>query len=547
LNDRRPARIRPDLAVAAAVGGFAFVVLAAGIEGSPLQPILPPGLEPMLPFRAAARGVGLDSLQPLFQATVAIVAVIAATLTFLYALRAAWRGHVSVRTVAVIGVAFAAVAVALPLLFSRDVYSYSMYGRIASLHHANPYVSTPQDFARDPMFPLVGPQWRGTTAVYGPAFTLLSSVLTRWLRTPESLILAFKVIAGVAEVLTFLLVAWLARRVWPERAAFATMLVAWNPVVVFHGVGGGHNDLLVGLAVVAALCVLARGRRRSAADGGRERSPRSELVATAVLALGTLVKATAAIPLFLLIVASVWRRPREERVRWMAAHVGIAAALFGAFAAPFFQLHDPTFGLATLATHEGWLAPSRFFRVILGHVGHAVGGGIGQTVAEALVRVAFPLVFVVAFAAIVRWVARAEAASSGTLDAMSPRAAGAVWGWGLLVGTLAAPVLLPWYIVWALPVVWLLPRTARSSAILLSGLLTVSQTVAAAVHFPAIFHATLFVGHYVLTPVLFVTFVVLLRDLARRLTDSTGLLAEVDAGPAPRDEERDVAAHAHRG
>ena len=32
------------------------------------------------------------------------------------------------------------------------------------------------------------------------------------------------------------------------------------------------------------------------------------------------------------------------------------------FAAPFFNLHDPTLGIFELAGHEGWLALSRFFR-----------------------------------------------------------------------------------------------------------------------------------------------------------------------------------------
>ena len=90
-----------------------------------------------------------------------------------------------------LGVGFVALVVLLPLLFSRDVYSYSMYGRIESLHHANPYVSTPQDFSRDPFFPLVGPQWRTTRAVYGPAFTLLSTWLTGWLHSTGSLIWAW--------------------------------------------------------------------------------------------------------------------------------------------------------------------------------------------------------------------------------------------------------------------------------------------------------------------------------------------------------------------
>jgi hypothetical protein len=195
-------------------------------------------------------------------------------------------------------------------------------------------------------------------------------------------------------------------------------------------------------------------------------------------------------------------------------------------------MKDPTFGLTTLATHEGWLAPSRFFRVILGGLGHLIAGGVGQAIMEGIVRIAFPLAFVVAFAAIVRFVAT-------NAHALDSKAEGASWGWALLAGTLAAPVLLPWYIVWILPIAWLLPRTARGAVVVVSAVLTASQTVAAAVHFPSIFHATLFVGHYVLTPVLFVTFVVLLRDLFRRLRDGTGLVREI---PAPAPQQREVAA-----
>src|SRR5437588_9710890 len=277
----RPAG-RSDVAVWGLVAGVAFVAVVAGIPGSPLQPILPFGVQPLVPFRAAARAAGLDTIQPLFQATVAIVAVIAVTTAFLYALREAWRGSVSVRLVAWLGVAFVALVVVLPLLFSRDVYSYSVYGRIASLHHANPYSSTPQDFPRDSFYPLVGPQWRNTSAVYGPAFMLLSAGLTSWLKTPVSLIWAYKLIAGAAAVGTIVLVARVSRRLWPSRAAFATALVAWNPVVLFHGVGAGHNDLLVGLAVAAALALLAR-------DGPG--SLGHEVGAAAVLTLAMLLKA----------------------------------------------------------------------------------------------------------------------------------------------------------------------------------------------------------------------------------------------------------------
>jgi alpha-1,6-mannosyltransferase len=465
---------------------------------------------------------------------VAIVAVVLATVAFLSALQVTWRGGFSAGFVIGVGIAFLALSVALPLLLSRDVYSYAIYGRMASVHHVNPYVSTPFDFPTDPFFPLVGPQWRGTTAVYGPAFTMLSSGLTRVLHSPASLILAYKVIAAVAALITTLVATRLARRVWPERAAFAAALIVWNPVVVFHAVGGGHNDLLIGLAIAIALWLLVEPGEREGRDPGGRATTLREMGATAALALGALVKATAAVPLVFLIVALAWRRPPGRRLAAFGAHVGLALALLVAFGAPYFQTHDPAYGLVELSSHEGWLAPSRFFGVLLGYLGEAAGGDLGSAVVHGIVRVAFPATFGVAFLFIVREVIRRGA----SLDVDGHASA---WGWGLLLATLAAPVLLPWYVVWLLPLVWLLPTTPRIAAIVVSIVLTVSQTVAAAVNFPTIFHGTLFFGHYFLTPVLFATFVVLLVDLRRRVGDGVALEEE---RAAPRPPGRHVATRA---
>ena len=39
---------------------------------------------------------------------------------------------------------------------------------------------------------------------------------------------------------------------------------------------------------------------------------------------------------------------------------------------------------------------------------------------------------------------------------------GAAWGWSLILLMLLGPVLLPWYVAWSLPLVWLLPRVPRA-------------------------------------------------------------------------------------
>ena len=71
------------------------------------------------------------------------------------------------------------VVLLLPLLVSRDVYSYIAYGNIAGMHHANPYVQTPADFPHDAVARLVGPKWFATPAVYGPLFTGFASLVVR--------------------------------------------------------------------------------------------------------------------------------------------------------------------------------------------------------------------------------------------------------------------------------------------------------------------------------------------------------------------------------
>ena len=109
-------------------------------------------------------------------------------LAFLWCLRVAWRGDLSVRTVLWVAVGFQVVMVMMPVLLSQDVFSYAMYARIAAIHHANPYVVTPMHFPHDPMYPYVGWGWRNTPAVYGPAFTLLSEGVARVLHGPLALV-----------------------------------------------------------------------------------------------------------------------------------------------------------------------------------------------------------------------------------------------------------------------------------------------------------------------------------------------------------------------
>ncbi len=508
---------RPTRSSTLAIAGFVIAVVAtalvACVPRSPLQPILPPGVEPGGPFRWLADLLGLGGLHGSALVAASVAALIGSAVAFVCVVREAWRGTISLRTAVILTVGAHAVVMTLPLLVSRDVYSYIAYGNIAGLHHANPYLQTPIDFPRDAVTSLVGPGWISTPAVYGPLFTGYASVVVRLVDSVHAQVELFRLTALCASLGTVAMIAATARLARPSRAAFAVAAFGMNPVVLFDAVAGGHNDLLVAFAVAGALALLMARR---------------QALAVVALTLGTLVKVVAGLPLLLLVVWCAARAPAGRRARTFVTHSGLAAAIWFVFAAPFLNLHDPTLGLFELAGHEGWLAPSRFFRRLL----DALSGDTLGVVA----RIAFPSLLIVVVVILTHTVWRAgqriEDERTATL------ALGAAWCWSLVFLMLVGPVLLAWYVVWALPLVWLVPRVPRLVLVGTSVALGVSQWTAEPFLFREPYDTNLLIGHYVITPVVIALFALLVRDGWRRWRGGLSLEDEQEV-PGPGGQERD--------
>jgi len=90
--------------------------------------------------------------------------------------------------------------------------------------------------------------------------------------------------------------------------------------------------------------------------------------------------------------------------------------------------------------------------------------------ASVAVRLAFLLSFLIGLFLIATSLLRHERATS-------PEILGAAWGWSLLLFTLSAPVLLPWYAIWTLPLLWLLSRVPRLILIATSTGLLVAKAI----------------------------------------------------------------------
>ena len=239
------------LAVPAGAVVLALVASACALAWRPDSPLVP------------RNGGHVSGTAPLFLAL--LVAAFGAYLVALLALRS---GGPSGRAVVVLAAAIQIVPLAAPLLLSTDAWTYWSYGWIGSRGGANPYVDAPQELPDNPAIPWMGSDWRDTTTVYGPAFTLASEPLAVVAGDSHGVAAwTYKALAAAAALGAALLAGRLAR-----RRELAIAFVGWNPILAVHLAGGGHNDAWVGALILAALALSASSRLRGRGRCGCSRS-----------------------------------------------------------------------------------------------------------------------------------------------------------------------------------------------------------------------------------------------------------------------------------
>lgn len=169
---------------------------------------------------------------------------------------------------------------------SNDVYRYLWEGRVQH-HGVNPYATPPADPSLTHLRgadhgKINHPEW---TAIYGPAAQALFAAVT--LFSPS--ILAWKCVVLLFDLSVIsLLIHLLAAR---GQSPLWVVGYAWNPLVLWSFAGAAHLEVMVTLALVAALLALEQGRA---------------ILAGLALALGVLAKATTLVALPILFLPR-WR------------------------------------------------------------------------------------------------------------------------------------------------------------------------------------------------------------------------------------------------
>jgi hypothetical protein len=299
-------------------------------------------------------------------------------------------------------VSVAAFAIA-PVLLSHDVYSYVDYARLGVLHDLDPYVHPPLAAPADPAFAQV--TWTEATSAYGPLFTLLTFPLA-WLPVAAA-VGVLKVMAA----LSVLGIAGLVSRLSPKRGIDplrAAAFVALNPLVLVHVVGGAHNDGLTMLLAMVAVTALLDGR---------------DLSAGAALVAAVATKASAAFLVPFAALGTHRDRPVGRLLAGaMAAAIAIAVAAWLAFGWDWLN----GFGLA------GENQDRTSYMSIPITTARLTG------LDPDAVRLVAALLFATAVAYLLAWTWR-----------------GGDWiraaAWAALALLLATSWLLPWYLIWVLP------------------------------------------------------------------------------------------------
>jgi hypothetical protein len=316
-----------------------------------------------------------------------------------------------------------------PPLALTDIFNYVNYARMEVVHNLNPYTTIPiYEPHNDPSFSISN--WHHLLSPYGPLFTLMTFAVVP-LGVAASF-WAFKGILMLASLGTIALV-WKCARLLGREPLQAVAFVAFNPVVLVWGLGGDHNDFIMMFLAMLGFYLLLRAQR-----GER---PALDIGAGAALVGALAVKASAGI-LLPVVLASQLRAPR----RLLSVLLGmlLAGAVLAAVSIAAFGLHLPD--LSTQGRLVTTLSPSN----LIGLAGGAGGESDGLRHALSLL-----LAVSVALACLQAW-RRQDALTAA--------------GWASIALFVTLSWVLPWYVLWALPMAALSRSRALRATVLAFGL-----------------------------------------------------------------------------
>ncbi len=309
------------------------------------------------------------------------------------------------------------------------------------VRHISPYEHGPAALGAGSFLAPVSHAWLTTPSPYGPLFLRLANIAVR---LSGGSVVTSIMILRLLEVAGVLLIAvslpHLARAAGKDPAR-AVWLGVCNPLILFHFIGGGHNDaLMIGL-IVAGLAVGIVAKR--------------PLLGVLICMVAATIKAPAVIPAAFILFDAVRNAPAERRL--------------------------PTFAKLSTAGAVSFIGVSWACGLGWGWIGALGIPGTNRTLLTPTTFLAHWIAVAVGHESVVLTLVRTAAAGATAVGVIyllwrAPKI-GAVRACGLALALVVAlgPVVLPWYALWGLVVLAAVGRRIeRGFAIFASVVLSIT-------------------------------------------------------------------------
>jgi hypothetical protein len=301
---------------------------------------------------------------------------------------------------------------------STDVFDYIATNRVLFVHQANPWLRAPQEFPQDDFIYLGS--WKFRASVYGPVQFLFSSVVHIF--AGDSIIAnvaGFKLINSLFMIATIFLVKKFLEEKNQSHLAFGLLLFAWNPLLHIEIAGNAHNDIIMTFFALSGLYLIFTKR---------------ESLGALALALAVLSKIATVIFIPIITVWLILENRKKQALKFLGTFIISTSVGFAILRGGFIGF------IKNLGVQLGLYL--RSLPTILRFLFLKVG------LSDSKAMMIEKLFTIPPFAALFLIVIK-KLKSLG----LSPALVITMLGYLIL----ASPMLQPWYLVWVLPFIALLP------------------------------------------------------------------------------------------
>jgi hypothetical protein len=205
-------------------------------------------------------------------------------------------------------------AFAYPAMLSTDIFNYVSSARIIAHFHLSPYEFAPEHFVGDPWQDFIN--YRGITTVYGPSWTLLSTV-PYFLGFENYLLVLFN--TKILIIIFYLATIFLLWKM--SRNAYAVLLFALNPLTIIETLVSAHNDIVMMFFALLALYLVRK---------------KQFILACIMLVISIAIKYVT-VALLPVLLYCIWQEARGRQVNWEKIYFVSAMLMLVMFFVSYFH------------------------------------------------------------------------------------------------------------------------------------------------------------------------------------------------------------------